>query len=163
MTSFANNFCKTSEHPAWDSAAVRQCGANFSPLYVLSGATNGAQVDLTPKNLATSVHGSYADAFVHSHPDLIGTGGGGIRAVSDGMAARLAGPTVPYLAREGTGGSTFDKSSNPLVHGDGGIHMAPATTTPFVCDGATSVQSTIQGVIDSRAYDLNLRPGPKLP
>lgn len=159
MTSFANNFCVTSEHPPWDGSVVGQCGANFAPLYVLSGATGGPQIDLTPKNLATSVHGSYADAFVHSHPQLIGTGVGGIRAVSDGLAARIAGPTAPYLSRNGTGGSTLGKSTNPLVHGDGGIHMAPATATPFVCDGATSVQSTVQGVINSRAYDLTLRPG----
>lgn len=153
MTSFASNFCTI---PTWDAAHVRQCGALFSPEYVSLHALNGPQVDMTPKNLGTLVHGSYADVFVHSHPQLL-TGGGSLRAVSDSQAARLAGPTVPLEARGYTGMSTFMPSVDPLVHGDGGVHMAPATAVPYVCDGAASVRSTIQGVVDSRAYDLTLR------
>ena len=117
---------------SWDKSQPMQCGAIFDQNYVLKQGIGGSQIfdDIQQR---PKVRGTEADLFVHSHPGILTNS---LRAVSDSMQARLAGPTQHILHNYKTNGAVTDHTSlNPLLHGDGGVHLAPSTANPFVCGG----------------------------
>lgn len=162
MTSEIPPCFQTSPNDTWDANYVGQCGAMFSAEYALDHALGGPQrpqIRVHDGNTAAKralVHGGYSDVFVHAHPQLLDPTGP-LRCVSDSMQARLAGPTRPLDSDGYSGHVTAAASDDPLRHGDGGVHLAPAQATPYVCGGAESVKSTVHAATAARQFDLSKR------